>query len=420
MPPLPLTYTTRILLRFTSPASPRPERSTMSDTITVFVSYAWTSTEYRERVIHFAKTLVQDYRIDVCIDAWDLKPGQDSLKFMESMVTSDKIDHVLILCNPTYASKSNNRSGGVGTEAQIITPQLYASTSQTKFIPVIFERDANGVPSIPAYLKARLYIDITPGNPGGIEELARHIHGQPLHIKPALGKAPSFSNSKNANSPLTRLSPTSAAKLSPASRKILTEQKLGYELFFLCQQLEEAISQRTELRDRARHGIIESVRNITAEELVVAIPPTLAKLQAISRSGEGLFNGMFNEALAGPGIPANLEKIITCAHVYGTQYEKSLEYKIEAASLDSHNPHLSSALQVLSRFADHIISEFESLPERLKNVLPSNLEEIETDENSPVRHEQIEFTLEIPPGLYDKFREHIEHLATDLNLQLDL
>ena len=52
----------------------------------------------------------------------------------ESIGTSD---FVLIVCTPDYATKANDRTGGVGYEAMIITSQLAQRIRQNKFIPVL-------------------------------------------------------------------------------------------------------------------------------------------------------------------------------------------------------------------------------------------------------------------------------------------
>lgn len=44
---------------------------------------------------------------------------------MEKSVLDESITNVLILIDPTYAKKANERAGGVGTETQIISAEVY-------------------------------------------------------------------------------------------------------------------------------------------------------------------------------------------------------------------------------------------------------------------------------------------------------
>ena len=102
----------------------------------VFISYSWTVQEW---VVELAQRLVND-GIDTIIDFWNLKPGNDKYKFMESMVTDNTIDFVLIVCDKTYAEKANDRTGGVGDETVIISSELCGKFKQEKFLSLILEK----------------------------------------------------------------------------------------------------------------------------------------------------------------------------------------------------------------------------------------------------------------------------------------
>lgn len=86
----------------------------------VFISYSWSTPTHERWVLDLAEELIES-GINVILDKWDLKPGQDSIDFMEQMVKDPSIDKVLIISDKGYAEKADNRSGGVGTETQIIS-----------------------------------------------------------------------------------------------------------------------------------------------------------------------------------------------------------------------------------------------------------------------------------------------------------
>ncbi|MRG93673.1 SEFIR domain-containing protein [Polyangium spumosum] len=157
----------------------------------VFISYAWSSQEHQGSVIQLAERLVAN-GVDVILDVWDVKEGHDLISFMERMVTDGSIEKVLIVCNSVYAQKANNRKGGVGTESQIISPEVYAKLDQSKFIPVLFEHDDEGNACLPTFLKTRLYIDLSSVEKSyeNFEQLLRAIFDQPQHRKPKLGTPP--------------------------------------------------------------------------------------------------------------------------------------------------------------------------------------------------------------------------------------
>ncbi|WP_235184479.1 TIR domain-containing protein [Bacillus manliponensis] len=111
---------------------------------------------------------------------------------MESMITDSTIDKVLVLCNKSYADKASSYDGGVGTETQIIGPQMYNQVKQEKFIPVILEREEPEKDYIPIHMDGRIYIDLDRHFEKGYEELLRLLYKQPILRKPKLGTAPTY------------------------------------------------------------------------------------------------------------------------------------------------------------------------------------------------------------------------------------
>ncbi|MBY0424534.1 MAG: TIR domain-containing protein, partial [Cytophagales bacterium] len=158
-----------------------------------FISYSWTTPIHEDWVVNLAERLVSD-GVDVIIDKWALKEGHDKFTFMESMVNAPDIDKVLIILDKKYTEKADDRSGGVGTETQIISPKIYANVSQEKFIPIVTERSEEGNAFIPTYLEGRIYIDLSNQEQfeQNYETLLRNIYKRPALSKPKLGKAPSY------------------------------------------------------------------------------------------------------------------------------------------------------------------------------------------------------------------------------------
>ncbi|MCH8839264.1 MAG: TIR domain-containing protein [Planctomycetes bacterium] len=159
----------------------------------LFVSYSWTTPDHEAWVLQLATDL-RDNGVDVVFDKWDLREGHDAYAFMEKMVADKDITKVILLCNRTYAEKADGRSGGVGTETQIISPKVYAKEDQDKFVAVVTERDDKGNAFLPTYYKSRIYIDLSDASrfAENFEQLLRWVYDKPLHVKPDLGKAPQF------------------------------------------------------------------------------------------------------------------------------------------------------------------------------------------------------------------------------------
>ena len=135
------------------------------------------------------------------LDKWELKEGQDKYAFMERCVNDPDITKVLIICDRVYAQKANNRTGGVGDETVIISGEIYGKMKQEKFIPIIAERDDEGNEYLPAYIKTRIYIDLSDATKyeEQYEKLLRNIYEKPQLVKPKLGKKPEWLDEEKTN-----------------------------------------------------------------------------------------------------------------------------------------------------------------------------------------------------------------------------
>lgn len=168
-----------------------------SESPKLFISYSWSTSAHEEWVISLA-TELRENGVDVILDKWDLKEGQDGNVFMEKMVNDPEIKKVAMICDSIYAEKADGRSGGVGTETQIISPEVYTKQDQTKFVAVLPERDANGEPFLPTFYKNRIFIDLSNPELYGrnFEQLLRWIFDKPQYEKPELGEKPMFLDEK--------------------------------------------------------------------------------------------------------------------------------------------------------------------------------------------------------------------------------
>jgi hypothetical protein len=159
----------------------------------VFVSYSWTSPQHERWVSDLAERLSED-GIIVILDKWHLKEGQDKHVFMEKTVHDESIAKVLVVCDLGYQLKADDRKGGVGTETQLISKEVYENTAQEKFIPIVRQFDKNGKPCIPHFMATRIYIDLSSDDTfeENYQKLVRNIYGKPLLRQPPLGTPPAY------------------------------------------------------------------------------------------------------------------------------------------------------------------------------------------------------------------------------------
>lgn len=159
----------------------------------VFISYSWTSPEHENWVLELAERLEKN-NIEVVFDKWDTVEGQNLNAFMEKSVNDPTIKKVLVVCDELYVKKANGYEGGVGTETVIISKEVYSDVEQTKFIPVISEKDSDGKAFMPSYFGESKYIDLSSAEKyeAEFEKLLRNLYGRPEYKRPKRGKTPIF------------------------------------------------------------------------------------------------------------------------------------------------------------------------------------------------------------------------------------
>lgn len=181
----------------------------------VFISYSWTSPEREAWVLDLA-TQLRGAGVNAVLDKWDLKEGQDANAFMVMMVNDPSVERVIIVADRRYVEKANSRTGGVGTETQIISAQVYSQVDQTKFVVLPVEHGDDGKPCVPAYASSRVFIDFTDTSDFNerFDQLLRWIFNKPLHVRPPLGAPPDFEHGRGSASEAQR-------KLIPPLRRAL-------------------------------------------------------------------------------------------------------------------------------------------------------------------------------------------------------
>lgn len=156
----------------------------------IFISYSWSSPEHEQWVIDLAENLMQD-GIDIALDKWELREGDDPITFMESMVNDSSITKIIMIIDSKYTDRANGRHGGVGTESTILSYELYNKRDKNKIVAVIAEPEA----SKPTFYAGRLHVDLSNSDKYAeeYEKLVRWAFDKYKYEKPkALGTAPSF------------------------------------------------------------------------------------------------------------------------------------------------------------------------------------------------------------------------------------
>lgn len=225
----------------------------------VFISYSWTSPGHQARIRRWAEQLVND-GVDVVLDVWDLKEGDDKYAFMEKMVTDESVTHVLVFSDSEYAAKADARKAGVGTESQIISREVYSKVQQSKFLPVVCEFDDSREPFLPTFLKSRIWIDFSGPEAANDnwEQLIRVLYGRPAYQKPTLGQAPTYVTTD------ATLPPSPAGVKFAALRQAIIQEKKGL-ITYRQDYLDACYSYADALRVRARPDVANIGQRVLAD-----------------------------------------------------------------------------------------------------------------------------------------------------------
>ena len=167
--------------------------TTKTDSPIVFISYCWSPITNKNWVLEFAERLSRD-GVNIIIDEWDAREGQDKFAFMEQMVNREDVNFVLLICNKDYSEKANKKRGGVGIESQIISAEIYNKVRQEKFIPIVRAFNEKEEPFLPTFLKTRFFIDLCESDSfeDNYELLLRRLFNKPKHSRPPIGMPPVY------------------------------------------------------------------------------------------------------------------------------------------------------------------------------------------------------------------------------------
>lgn len=158
-------------------------------TKTVFISYSWDNEEHKSWVLNLANYLVEN-GIDVILDQFDLSIGNEMTFFMEKAMMADKI---LLILTPSYKTKADDRTGGVGYEYSLVTRDFYdKEPNKSKIIPILRSGDKDL--SCPVFVQTKLFHNMSDDKlmDSKMFELIKIIVDEPLVKKPLLGELPDF------------------------------------------------------------------------------------------------------------------------------------------------------------------------------------------------------------------------------------
>ncbi|MGB3893688.1 MAG: toll/interleukin-1 receptor domain-containing protein [Mycolicibacter sinensis] len=150
------------------------------------MSYSHDDDEHQDWVLQLAYRL-RGNGVDVCLDRWDVGLGGNLSHFMER--AADEKYRIIAVVSERYTTKCDERTGGAGVEAQMLSARLYRDLDSADVIPIIRN---NPAPELPAFLSGQLYEDFRDDatQEAAYERLLREIHGIAVDAVPPIGPNP--------------------------------------------------------------------------------------------------------------------------------------------------------------------------------------------------------------------------------------
>ena len=160
-------------------------------TIKAFISYSWDNEEHKNWVLKFASDLVR-HGVDVILDQWDLRLGDDLAFFMEQGLTSSHL--VICVCSEQYVIKANANKNGVGYEKRIISAEMINGENKQFVIPVIKNNSSRR--KLPTFLSNILFEDFDGHDYFDCyRRVIARVYNEDVNAKPVIGSNPFQDNS---------------------------------------------------------------------------------------------------------------------------------------------------------------------------------------------------------------------------------
>ena len=141
---------------------------------------------HKDWVLKFSSDLVR-HGVDVVLDQWEARLGDDLPFFMEQGLTSSSI--VLCVCSGEYVKKANAGKGGVGYEKRIISADMVGGENMRFIIPIVKNNPSNN--KMPTFLSGLLYEDFDKNEYYySYRRVIARIYNEDIKNKPELGHNP--------------------------------------------------------------------------------------------------------------------------------------------------------------------------------------------------------------------------------------
>jgi len=170
--------------------------------------------------------------------------------------------------------------------------------------------------------------------------------------------------------------PPPLASLTGRARRVLLEQGVCWEHELLAELLDQELASRYELRQSAKHGFVQSVRQIAPRQFPQLHVESSSILWGMLKTANALFPRASSEALGMGNREPDAQAILHVARQYGTVYEQAMNWKLYWHGVNCEEANAVELLAVLSTAPDNIIKELEAFPAKFRKEIEFAKEQI--------------------------------------------
>jgi curved DNA-binding protein CbpA len=157
------------------------------------------------------------------------------------------------------------------------------------------------------------------------------------------------------------------SSLSPAARKLATEQPPGWEYLLFPQVLQDEIDACAALKQSYLRGASLGPREkVTRAGLQAWADPRLKHLDRLVADIESAINVRLPPAFGEPGEPGDLHELVAVARLVGARYREILEWSLRIRSADGPRG-FDAVAGALARFPDDVLAKVESAGRPLRD-----------------------------------------------------
>jgi hypothetical protein len=205
--------------------------------------------------------------------------------------------------------------------------------------------------------------------------------------------------------------PFSLASIGGEALRILIDKPTMWEFKFFRALVARELEAASGLRRDLQYSFVLERKSLDVLNFTKWCTQKLEEAKALGTCASAIANTAFKDAMQPAGVPADPEALAYCAHRIGAAYCKSLQWKLEFASLEVDS-RLSRLRTVMAEGLDLVTKELESVLPKFDAAIKAGEEHIAKNTREVLKVD-INLDFKIRDGWVDEIGSECERLAAN-------